>query len=153
MITENDKPLRYQDDGNVHMDFHGATNATIDFVIDKFGVDALHQILFKVGKDVYRDIDAHIKSGDVAELVKHWRYYFDREDADYDIDINDDEIVLTLRKCPAYHHVKQIHPKVSPHFCDQTIKVNEAWAEGSPFTIDTEIVGEGSCRQVIRRRT
>ena len=30
-----DQKLRYNDGGNVHMDFHGATNTTIEFIINK----------------------------------------------------------------------------------------------------------------------
>jgi hypothetical protein len=48
--------------------------------------------------------------------------------------------------------VKNIVPKVSEHFCDQTIKTNNAMADGTPFSIDTEVTGPGSCRQIIRKR-
>ena len=63
----------------------------------------------------------------------------------------DEEIVLTVRHCTAWHHVAKLVGTPSPHFCDQTIRTNEALAEGSPYAIDTEITGPGSCRQVIRR--
>lgn len=152
MITQDDKPLRYNDDGNVHMDFHGATNTTIDFIIKNYGVDVMDQIFSKVGKEVYADIRQHLQAGNAGELVKHWRHFFDREGADYDIKIGNDEIVLTVRHCTAFHHVKKIAPEISPHFCDQTIKVNTALAEAGPFSIDTVITGPGSCRQIIRKR-
>lgn len=152
MIRDDAKPLRYQEGGNVHMDFHGATNTTIDFIIKNYGIEVMDQIFAKVGKDVYSDIRRHLVAGNAGELVKHWRHFFDREQADYDIEVGDDEIVLSVRHCTAYHHVKKIAPSVSPHFCDQTIRTNEALAEGSPFIIDTLITGEGSCRQTIRRR-
>lgn len=152
MIRDDAKPLRYQEGGNVHMDFHGATNTTIDFIIKNYGIEMMDQIFAKVGKDVYSDIRRHLVAGNAGELVKHWRHFFDREQADYDIEVGDDEIVLSVRHCTAYHHVKKIAPSVSPHFCDQTIRTNEALAEGSPFIIDTLITGEGSCRQTIRRR-
>lgn len=151
MIRDDDKPLRYQEGGNVHMDFHGATNTTIDFIVKNYGIEVMDQIFAKVGKDVYADIRRHLVAGNAGELVKHWRHFFDREQADYDIEVGDDEIVLSVRHCTAYHHVKKIAPSVSPHFCDQTIRTNEALAEGSPFAIDTLITGEGSCRQIIRR--
>lgn len=147
------KPLRYQETGNVHLDFHGATNTTIDFIVDRYGVDVLNEIFLKVAKDVYVDLHTHLKNGDANELVRHWQYFFERENGDFSIEVNDDEIVLTVRSCPAYMHVKKIAPSVSEHFCDQTIKINNALAEGTPFTIDTQITGEASCRQVIRRRT
>lgn len=147
-----DTPLRYQETGNVHLDFHGAANTTIDFIVDRFGVEALHAIFKSVGQNVYADLRAHLMAGDAEELVKHWRHFFDREDADYTITMEDDAIVLTVNRCPAFMHVKKIAPKVSDHFCDQTIVTNTAMAEGTPFTLTTEITGEGSCRQVIRRR-
>lgn len=152
MIIPDDKPLRYNDSGNVHMDFHGATNTTIDFIIRHYGIEVMDQIFARVATDVYADIRQHLMDGNAGELVKHWRHFFDREEADYQIDIGDDEIVLTVRHCTAYHHVEKIAPKISDHFCDQTIKTNQAMAEGSPFTIDTEITGPGSCRQIIRKR-
>ena len=147
-----EKPLRYQEDGNVHLDFHGAVNTTIDFIVERYGIEVLHEIFAKVGKDVYRDLRQHMLDGDPNEMVRHWRHFFDRENADYDIAVGEDEIVLTVRRCTAYHHVAKIAPAVSPYFCDQTSKVNEAIAEGSAYRIDTEITGPGVCRQVIRRR-
>jgi len=152
MITPDDKPLRYNEGGNVHMDFHGAANTTIDFIIKNYGIDVMDEIFTRVGQDVYADIRAHLLDGNAGELVKHWRHFFDREDADYQIEVGADEVVLTVRHCTAYAHVKKISGQVSDHFCDQTIKVNHALAKDGPFAIDTEITGPGSCRQIIRRR-
>lgn len=150
-MTE-DRPLRYHETGNIHLDFHGATNTTIDFIVANYGVAVLHEIFEKVGKDVYADIRAHLIAGDAQELVRHWRHFFEREKADFDIAVEGDEIVLTVRRCPAYAHVQKIAPSVSPWFCDQTVKTNEAMAEGSPFEVATEITGPGACRQIIRKR-
>ena len=76
-------PLRYNEDGNVHLDFHGATNTTIEFIVGRYGIEAMHEIFRKVGRDVYQDIRRHLMAGDAEELVKHWRHFFEREDADY----------------------------------------------------------------------
>ena len=51
-----DQKLRYNDGGNVHMDFHGATNTTIEFIINKYGIDTMNDIFKKVGNHVYKDI-------------------------------------------------------------------------------------------------
>ena len=144
--------LRYKDQGNVHMDFHGATNTTIDFIIKKYGIETMNDIFKKVGDDVYADIKKHIKSGNINMLAEHWKHFFDREGADYSISIKEDEIILTVKRCTAYEHVKKLVGNVSPHFCDQTIKTNEAIADGTPYKITTEILGEGSCKQIIRKR-
>ena len=152
MTRPDEKPLRYNEGGNVHMDFHGATNTTIDFIVSRYGIEAMHEIFRSVGRDVYQDIRAHLMRGDALELVKHWRHFFEREKADFDIAVGEDEIVLTVRRCPAWHHVKKIAPSVSPFFCDQTIVTNRAMAEGTPYSVETTVLGEGACRQVIRRR-
>ena len=144
--------LRYNDKGNVHIDFHGATNTTIEFIIKKYGVETMNDIFKKVGNDVYADIKEHINAGNIKILAKHWQHFFDREGADYSISIGENEIVLTVNRCTAYEHVKKLVGKVSSNFCDQTIKINEAIAEGTPYEIKTEILGEASCKQTIRRR-
>jgi len=148
-----DAPLRYNEDGNVHLDFHGATNTTIEFIVSRYGVEAMHEIFRKVGRDVYQDIRRHLMAGDAEELVKHWRHFFEREGADYSIAIEGDDIVLTVRHCTAWHHVKKIAGSVSPNFCDQTSITNSAMAEGTPLAVETLVTGEGACRQTIRRRS
>lgn len=151
-MSDTPAPLRYQEDGNVHLDFHGAVNTTIEFIVKRYGIGALHEVFRRVGTDVYQDLRRHLLAGDSEEVVRHWRHFFTREGADYDITVSDDEIVLTVRRCTAWHHVQKIHGAVSAQFCDQTSVVNTALAEGTPFTIDTMIDGPGACRQVIRRR-
>lgn len=152
MSETGEKPLRYNEEGNVHLDFHGATNTTIDFIVARYGVAALHEIFTRVGRDVYADLRRHLEAGDRDELVRHWRHFFSREHADFDIEITEEEVVLTVRRCPAWHHVEKIVGSVSPHFCDQTSITNAAMAAGSPFEIETRPSGGGSCVQVIRRR-
>ena len=66
--------LRYNDQGNVHMDFHGATNTTIDFIIKKYGIETMNDIFKKVGNDVYANIKEHINAGNKTfsnYLTKH----------------------------------------------------------------------------------
>ena len=150
--TLSKKSLRYSDKGNVHMDFHGATNTTIEFIIKKYGIETMNDIFKKVGNVVYKDIKKHIQSGNIEMLAKHWKHFFDREGADYSISIKKDEIILIVKRCTAYEHVKKLEGTVSPNFCDQTIKTNEAIAEGTPYEITTEILGEASCKQIIRKR-
>lgn len=144
--------LRYAEEGEVHLDFHGATNTTVEFIIGKFGLAAMDEIFRKVGKDVYRSIHEDLVAGDTRQLVAHWRHFFTRENCDYDIEVGQEEIVLTVRRCTAWHHVAKLVGTPSEHFCDQTSRTNDAMAEGSPFAIDTTITGPGACRQVIRRR-
>jgi hypothetical protein len=151
-MTDEPGRLRYAEDGNVHLDFHGATNTTIDFIVETFGVAAMDAIFAKVGHEVYASIREDLIAGDSGQLVRHWRHFYEREGAAFEIAMDADEIVMTVHRCTAWHHVKALVGEVSPHFCDQTIRTNEAMAEGAPFALTTEITGEGSCRQILRRR-
>jgi hypothetical protein len=144
--------LRYAEEGEVHLDFHGATNTTIEFIIAKFGIAAMDDIFRTVGRDVYRSIAVDLAAGDTKQLVRHWHHFFTREKCDYNIEVGEEEIVLTVRRCTAWHHVAKLVGTPSSHFCDQTGRTNDAMAEGSPFSINTQITGPGACRQVIRRR-
>lgn len=144
--------LRYAEEGEVHLDFHGANNTTIDYVLKTYGAEALEEIFRKVGHDVYRAIREDLERGDSAQLVAHWRHFFDREQCEYDIEIGQDEIVLTVLRCTAWHHVAKLVGSPSLHFCDQTISTNRAMAAASPFSLETVITGPGSCRQMLKRR-
>ena len=37
--------MRYRETGELHKDFHGALNTTVDYVVGKYGRDALREIL------------------------------------------------------------------------------------------------------------
>lgn len=144
--------MRYQETGEVHLDFHGAVNATVEYLVQRFGEDAPREIFYSVGKNVYKDLREHLERGDTEELVNHWRHFLDREKADYRIDRNDGEIVLTIRECPAVRRVRELGLKPAPLFCEQTFSVNRGLCENSDYEITTRKTGEGSCVQTLRRR-
>lgn len=144
--------LRYKEDGETHLDFHGATNTTIEYIIKNFGEEALHKIMFKVGYDVYEDIRQKLSEGDFGDLVQHWEHFFNRENGTYDIDIQKDKVTLTVHQCPAVKHVQKLGLKLSPHFCSQTKELNRGLCQDTGFTIETKLTGTGSCQQILRKK-
>ena len=48
--------LRYQEDNELHLDFHGTTNTTLNYIAENYGVENLKAILRKTGHDVYKSI-------------------------------------------------------------------------------------------------
>lgn len=143
--------MRYNEKGEVHMDFHAATNATINYIVEHFGEDALSSIFKKVGTEVYKSIHNKLKNGDASELIEHFRYYFDRENGEYQITEEDGTIILEVSKCPAVEHIIELGLTLSPSFCRQTIEVNDALCAGTPWSTNTELLGCGKCRQVFKR--
>ena len=54
--------LRYQSKGEVHKDFHRLTCATLHYLIDNYGQDALVQVLKNTAQKVYKTIHEGLKN-------------------------------------------------------------------------------------------
>jgi len=143
--------MRYKDTGNLHLDFHGTVNTTINYIVKNFGADAIRKIFFNTGRDVYKSIREKLTKGDASELIEHWNYYFNRENAAFRIVSNADNVILYVDECPAVKHIKKLGLELSPHFCDQTDYVNKGICSGTDFDITTVKTGECSCIQTLRR--
>ena len=88
--------LRYQEDNELHKDFHSSTNMTLDYIAGKYGVDALKMILRRTGKNVYKSIHDKLARGDASELVEHLNWFFMREKGKYQLTVEDDKIVFEV---------------------------------------------------------
>ena len=145
--------MRYKDRGELHMDFHGATNTTINYIADNFGEAALTEIFSCVGQDVYRSIHDGLNNDDPSELIEHLNYYLTRENADYTLEENADGFILLVNECPAVRHIKKLGLELSPYFHRQYIDISNAMCAGTPWQCETEIVAQGKYRQTFSRRS
>ena len=144
--------MRYRETGRLHLDFHRTMNGTIAYIRTRYGRDFLDEIFRRTARGVYRSIREDLLRGDPGQLVEHWEYFFRREGGDFTIGRVGEEIRLTVRRCPAVAYLESRGIRIAPEFCRQTIVVNDALAEGSPFEVITEVQGGGRCVQTIRRR-
>ena len=144
--------LRYQDNNELHRDFHGTTNTTLNYIAENFGVEALKTILRKTGHDVYKSIRGKLARGDASELVEHLNWFFFREQGKYRLTVNGDEIVFEVLECPAIRHLHKLGETPSPHICLQTSEVNAGMCEGTQWESSLEVLGEGRCIQTFRRK-
>jgi hypothetical protein len=143
--------LRYQEDNELHRDFHGTTNTTLNYLADNFGVDALKGILRTTGREVYKSIREKLAAGNASELLEHLNWFYFREGAKYQLTVQPDEIRLEVFECPAIRHLKKLGLEPSRHFCLQTSEVNLGICEGTPWQTETTILGDGHCLQIFRR--
>lgn len=143
--------LRYRETGELHKDFHGTTNTTIDYIARNYGEDALGEILTCTGKDVYKSIHEKLMHGDASELAEHLEYFYKREGADFELAVTEDSIILTVRQCPAIAHLRKLGMGVSPLFCLSTTVVNEALCQGTPWRTETVKTSDCSCVQRFTR--
>ena len=143
--------LRYQDNNELHRDFHGTTNTTLNYIAEHFGVEALKGILRKTGHDVYKSIREKLERGDASELVEHLNWFFFREQGKYRLTVNGDEIVFEVLECPAIRHLRKLGETPSPYVCLQTSEVNAGMCEGTPWISEVKVLGEGRCIQTFHK--
>ena len=143
--------LRYQENNELHRDFHGTTNTTLDYIAENYGVDALKSILRRTGRDVYKSIREKLAKGDASELVEHLNWFFFREGGEYQLTVTKEEIRFEVFECPAHRHLKKLGMKISPYSCLQTEEVNAGMCEGTPWESSVEHVAPGHCIQIFRR--
>jgi len=144
--------LRYESGGELHRDFHASILDGVNYVRDNYGDEALREVLFETGTKVYKTLHEKLVAGDPSELIAWWRYYMDREGADYTLEEMDGGAVLTVRDCPALKHLKNRKIEGGKMLCTATRILNEAFCSDSPYEIMLEETGTRSCRQVLRLR-
>ncbi len=146
--------MRYTDTGEVHKDFHLATNATIDFVLAEYGIEFLKELFGRTAKNVYKDLYENLQKGDYQPLLEHWKYYYAREQGVFTVEegSGDEGFSFHVTECPACRHLKEKNTPITDNFYLQISLLNEAWADKTPFTIETQIILEGEYKMLIRRR-
>ena len=144
--------LRYQENNELHRDFHGTTNTTLDYLASRYGEEALKTILRKTGREVYQSIRRKLARGDAAELIEHLNWVYYRDGAPYQLTVSEDEICFECFECPAHRHLKKLGLPVSKYSCLQTSEVNAGMCEGTPWESSLKILGPGHCVQTFRRK-
>ena len=143
--------LRYQENNELHRDFHGSTNLTIDYVVRKYGLETVKKILRRTGRNVYKSIHEKLADGDASELIEHLNWFLYREQGKYQLKVSENEIILEVFECPAIRHLKKLGLPISEHICLQTSEVNAGMCEDTPWHSEVRVVGEGHCIQIFRK--
>lgn len=143
--------MRYRDTGNVHKDFHLATDTTIRYVLENHGEDFLRELFRRTAQRVYRDIYQQLKQGNARPLREHWEYYYTREGGGYSVTEQENGFQFEVHDCPAVRHLKERGVEVVDSFYLQDVLLNEGWSEGTPFKIETQVLGEGHYRMTVSR--
>lgn len=139
--------MRYKEDNELHLDFHGATNTTLNFIAKKYGVETLKSILRKTGRDVYKSIREKLAKGDASELIEHLNWFYFREKASYKLTVLPEKIIFEVLECPVFRHLRKLGLEPSEHACLQTSEVNAGLCEGTPWKAKLEVLSEGHCIQ------
>ena len=143
--------LRYQEDNELHRDFHHGTQTGIDYIANTFGLEEAKKILRKTGREVYKSIHDKLAAGDASELLEHLNWFMFREQAKYQLTVEPDKIVLEVFECPAIRHLKKLGTPISENVCLQTSEVNAGMCENTPWKSSVEVLETGHCIQTFIR--
>ncbi len=144
--------MRYHDSGEVHKDFHLATNRTIDFIMARYDREFLSQLCQRTAQDVYRDIHTRLKNGESNALLEHLSYYTAREEGKFSVEQVEDGFVWHMHRCPMTSHIVERGQTLSPHMETFLCLLYYHWADQSPFSITVENYQGTSYDLCIRRR-
>lgn len=134
---------------NVHKDFHGLLSYGIQYLCEKYGEREMVKYLKQVVYTVYSSLTEELKIKGLPALYKHWDYIFTIEDADFEIDYEENDVLsLKVRKCPAIHHMREHGYQVAEKYCEHYRIINEEICHLADYECSVEYSQDkGSCIQ------
>jgi len=124
---------RASDNEYLHKDFHGALSVGITYVHKNFGEEAVREYLRQFTRSFYGPLIDEVRKEGLVALERHFRRLYEIEDSDVNITLSDDELVVSVKACPAVMHMRERGHAVAAMFSETTRTVNEALVEGTPF--------------------
>ncbi len=133
-------------------DFYFAINATFRFILRRAGVDGLRRYWTELGTSYFGPVSERWKQGGLRAVSDYWNDFFRAEpNADVDIQLNDDSVVLSIKTCPAIKHLRDSGREIVPCFCQHCYFISEAIAAPAGLTVRIT-GGNGSCQQSFFKR-
>ena len=147
--------LYYRFGGNVHRDFHASILDGYNYIKDNYGMETVREVLGNVARGVQRSMHEKLKRGDASELLEHWRYYMEREGGSECFTLAETEdggVVFEVKACPARAYLVKRGVKGGEGLCELTRIFNDELVKGTPFTLETILTADGSCRQTLKKK-
>ncbi len=134
--------MRYHDTGEVHKDFHLATNQSIEYIMRTYGQEFLAELCRRTAQLIYRDIYRSLQQGDSAPLLEHLEYYLGREGGEYQVIRNgesgDGVTEISVVKCPMLSHIVERGNGITTHMSEFLSGLYGSWGESTPFSLTVE---------------
>jgi hypothetical protein len=127
--------MRYIDSGELHKDFHLSTNATCDYVMERYGRAFLAELAQRTAQRVYLDIYLNMKKGSYQALVEHLRYYLDREGGEYSLSKDGAGVMIRVTSCPMHTHIQDRGRVVSEYLVSFLKEFYTSFGMESPYEV------------------
>ena len=140
--------LPYQDTKPVGAaDFYFGINATFRFIRQRLGDEGLVRYWRSMGEQYFRPVTELWKKDGLPAVARYWRDFFAAEPgSDVQVHIDDNQITVEVRTCPAIAHLRAAGREIESRFCQHCYFVSEAMAVPAGLTVRVE-GGNGTCRQ------
>jgi hypothetical protein len=142
--------MRYQETGELHRDFHGATMMSANYIVKNYGIEALREIMFHTGTEVYREINQRLKAEDTSELIGFKEYFLERESGKFTMTKHENGLFeLVVTECPMEKHLKSLGMEINKNFHLLNKLLNEALCHDTPYELSYEQLGDGVTRECL----
>ena len=117
----------------LHKDFHMALNNGLIYLHNNYGYDAIKAYL----TEFTRTYHAPLKERLITEGLLAMREYFDeiykKEQSKADMILTEDDLCVSIDKCPAVMHIKKHGQEIYEHYIETTATVYTSLCNGTPF--------------------
>ena len=121
---------RASDNEYFHPDFHSSMNMGIDYIGEKFGLNAVREYLEKYTVNVYGNLIADIRKNGIKELEKEIKSTYEKEKATEVLEITckGNNLHVKIKYCPAVSYLKNSGREISKWYKYTTETVMEVLA-------------------------
>ena len=141
---------RASDNEYFHPDFHGALSAAIEYLDLRYGEQAVRDYLRRFTTCYYSPLRSALQKSGLAALKEHFEGLYQREGGKIDVTLSENELLITVRACPAVTHMRKRGYHVARLFHETTKTVNEALCEGTAFSAQLVQYDPQTGRSVVR---
>ena len=127
---------RASDNKYLHKDFHIALNYGIDYLLKKYGENAVRDYLRQFTKSYYAPLTEAINRIGLKAIKEHYEKIYKSEDAVFDIHYTDDELSIHLSSSPAVTYIKEKGHHLSKLYGETVKTVMTVLCENSPYMVE-----------------
>lgn len=140
------------DNKYIHRDFHNALNLGITYLQESYGDEAVREYLRQYANAFYAPLKKDLADRGLIALEEHFKHIYGEEEAldDVTFDLSEDELGMTVKRCPAVTHMRKTNQAVNPLYYETTLTVNNTICEGTPFAFELVSYNESDGASVQR---
>jgi len=120
----------------LHKDFHGSLSIGIEYLDQHYGAEAVRQFLRQFASAFYAALTEDLRQRGLIALKEYFERIYQLEGGKIKIDFSKDELVITVKACPAVTHMRKNGYHVARLFYETTKTVNETICGETPFAAE-----------------